>query len=320
MAELGDAVGSEIAYQKSLWAGDFEAAMAAAETVLAKIGNPELRGYRALWHYLAGSAAWLASKEGVPGTADKARLHFSGAKKAANAIPWLISLARYQADAPTSEEKDEAELSIQLERVEEVLEKFGVLHDRAFARREKEILSGLGNPETFENAHKLLGELLGFSAGKVEVDASPDPWWLSSSTCFVFEDHANADPASVLGANKARQAASHPKWMEANVEDSKGLDMLPILVTSVKAATKGAIPHLGTVWLWPLNEFVAWAKNAVSVVREQRRTFVESGDLAWRANAAKAFAENTMDAAGLSKMLKQRPAAELLSESDEVVE
>ena len=62
--------------------------------------------------------------------------------------------------------------------------------------------------ETFEQAHKRLGELIGFDARKVEQDASPDPWWMIDGVCFVFEDHANALPSSVLDATKARQAAT----------------------------------------------------------------------------------------------------------------
>ena len=81
--------------------------------------------------------------------------------------------------------------------------------DREFSRREREILEGLASEAGFEQAQVRLGEMLGFHAGKREVDASPDPWWVVDDMCFVFEDHAGAKN-DVLDATKARQAFSHP--------------------------------------------------------------------------------------------------------------
>jgi hypothetical protein len=57
MDELQAAVDHEIKYQISLWQGDYERAFDEAWEVLGKIVHADLRGYRALWHYLAGSAA-----------------------------------------------------------------------------------------------------------------------------------------------------------------------------------------------------------------------------------------------------------------------
>jgi len=42
----------------------------------------------------------------------------------------------------------------QIERVEAMLVELGTVHDRPFARREKEILEGLESEENFEQAHK----------------------------------------------------------------------------------------------------------------------------------------------------------------------
>ena len=64
--ELKSVVSDEVEFQKRLWQGDHEAALASAGSVLGKLNNPELRGYRALWHYLAGSAATLGANAGIP--------------------------------------------------------------------------------------------------------------------------------------------------------------------------------------------------------------------------------------------------------------
>jgi len=53
---LAETVPTEIDYQTALWQGDYEDALGYAETVIGRLVAPDLRGYRALWHYLAGSA------------------------------------------------------------------------------------------------------------------------------------------------------------------------------------------------------------------------------------------------------------------------
>ncbi|QSQ27199.1 DEAD/DEAH box helicase [Pyxidicoccus parkwayensis] len=316
LSDLCGAVVQEVRYQESLWQGDFEAAMEGAQQVLGGLNASELQGYRALWHYLAGSAAWLGSKA-IKSDAlqSKARMHYASAKGAARGIPWLIALASYQADPSTSED-DVSALMAQLEQVESVIASLGTMHDGTFARREKEILDGLASKDSvpFEHAQKLLGELLGFEVGKVERDASPDPWWIAGNRCLVFEDHSGADPASALDATKARQTASHPNWIKAHVESSQGAQVLAVLVSPVSTAREGAVPHLGQFAMWPLAEYRRWAERALATVREVRTKFVEPGDLEWRALAAKAFQENNLAAARLYDFLARRIAAGLLTQ------
>jgi hypothetical protein len=200
----------------------------------------------------------------------------------------------------------------QIERVEAILGRFGTTHDRAFAKREKEILDGLASHVTFEQAHKLLGELLGYDTGKVETDGSPDPWWIMGKYCFVFEDHAGALKESSLDVKKARQVSSHPQWMRANVAASKNSLILPVLITPVTKAKEGAMPHLNEVALWTLDDFIRWAKNALATMRKLRSTLLEPGDMVWRAQAAEAFDQNKLGAFGLFEELKCRTAAKIL--------
>ena len=315
MEELRTVVEHEVAFQEYLWQNDFESAIDSAESVLGGLYAPDLRGYRALWHYLAGSAADLGTHAGVPILKAKARKHFSEAKNAATAIPWLVSLARYQTEQPLSIEENIA-LMEQMERVETKLEKLGTVQDRKFAKLEKKILDGLRSEENsqFEEAHKLLGEILGFTADNVETDGSPDPWWIAGNICFVFEDHAGAQDKSVLGVNKARQVSSHPIWLRDNIKVSKETTILPVLITPVKKINKSAVAHLDNVAVWPLDKFRCWAENAIAIVREVRKTFFEPGNLEWRQMAAEKFGQNRLDASGLYAKLKSQSVADFLEE------
>jgi hypothetical protein len=311
--QLEGVVASEIAWQTAMWNEDYAKAYEAAREVLGGLTDSGLRGYRALWHYLAGSAAEQAAAEGEAGFDAHARAQYRKAKEAAAGIPWLIALARGVA-AQGPEEQDQTTGMLQVEQLEAQLVKLGTLHNREFSSREREIREGLQDGERFEQAQVLLGEHLGFSAGKRESDASPDPWWIVGSIALVFEDHANAKgDTSIIDATKARQAASHPDWMREYVPAAAGALIQPVLVTPAKKATDGAIPHLGRVAHWNLGEFRQWAENALVTVRALRRDFREPGDLVWRAQAAEALKEVRADAPGLYAWLAARPERDHLA-------
>ena len=312
--ELQAVVGHEIAYQERLWQGDYEVAVEYAERVLGALTVPELRGYRAIWHYLAGSAGWLGTLSGAAGLNGRARAHFAQAKEAARSIPWLVELARYQPeDAVVA--ADNSVVQSQIEHVESTLAQLGLIHDRAFAKREKDVLEGLASKDSrnFEQAHKLLGEMLGFNAGKIEAEGSPDPWWIAGPLCLVFEDHAGAEADSALDVTKARQAASHPNWIRANVPAASKTEIISVLVTPISKCREAALPHLGDVLVWPLKEFREWANVGLATLREIRKTFDEPGDLVWRIAAAELFEQRGLDAPAVVAKLKQRRAAQFLT-------
>lgn len=319
--QLSDAVKYEVEYQIAMWQKDYTEAVSCAESVIGVLTDSQLGGYRALWEYLAGSAARLAAaSEGIPSFDVKAIEHFKAAKNAAKGVPWLVQLSKQvQVDTHNFvEDARNALVMFQVEKIENVLNSLGTRHDRNYAQRERQILDGLQNASSFEAAHKLLGEHLGYDAGKVESDASPDPWWQIGNLCIVFEDHANANEKSSLDATKARQAASHPLWMKKNVNScqSDNVEILSVLVSPVLTATEGAIPHLIGFSLWRLSDFKEWAKTAMLVMREIRKTFIEPGDLVWRTQAAEVLKSKGVDVASLQDYLKSSIAENVLVEKN----
>ncbi len=97
------------------------------------------------------------------------------------------ALWNYLAGAAAAYGEAALALQGQIERLEATLLKLGTKHEARFAQKEKAILDGLNSADTtqFETAHKDLGEMLGFDAGRHESDASPDPWWTSGKYCLV---------------------------------------------------------------------------------------------------------------------------------------
>jgi hypothetical protein len=309
--DLKAAVQHEIEYQYAMWEGDYVRALECCRSVLAHLNHPDLRGYRALWSYLAGSAAWLGHQNRMFADETAARNYFSDAQKAAPAIRWLVNLSR-ALNIP-SDDLDSSASSLALplvERLEGVLERLGTRHNRKFAQEEKFILDNLesGNSAQFEAAHVKLGELLGFEAGNAETSGAPDPWWIvDESLCFIFEDHSDASPDSNLHLEKARQIATHPNWVRENLNLTVAARIVPVLVTPVHYADSDALPHLGDVLVWRLDAFLMWARNALSIVRELRSVFPGSGDLAWRAVAIGKYRENDIEPEKIIEFLEKQP-------------
>lgn len=311
MDDLRASVGHEIDYVYALWRGDFVGALKACRKLLGGLTHPELKGYRALWNYLAGSAAWLATRTGMAGLEAAAREYFTSASKAAPNVSWLLTYGKEAGAVPTPSTL----VTSLFERMEQVLEDLGTTHDRKYAKEEKDILEGLlnGGAKVFEQAHERLGRLLGYQAGNQETRGAPDPYWIvNERLCLVFEDHSDGKPGGALSVDKARQATTHPNWVKANLSLAPDAEIIPILVTPVELAEPEALAHLGQVALWSKRDFVDWAQRALTIVRQVRATFPGAGDFVWRMQAADDFRANGLDPADLIEKLKANCAAKLL--------
>jgi hypothetical protein len=278
-----------------------------------KIDGPkELRGYRAFWRYLAGNAAWLAHKAGVESMDVVARGFYSDAAAASIGVSWLHKLKRYGLANAIEGKFDDSSLDSVIERLEQQLENLGMANDRRFDQRVKNIFEGLNQTTAgpFENGQVLLGRLLGYSAENSSDDSAPDPWWILNNTeGIVFEDYTDCKKGAVISTEKARQAASHPGWLNA-VEDYKNIHFDVVFVTPAKRLGGGARPSADKSYYWEMNDFVAWATKAVTMIRQLRRSFNSPGDLVWRAEAKDAYLREGLN----PKSFKERACRDRLSE------
>lgn len=314
VAELQMSVNFEVEFQTLMWRGDYDGAVGAAESVLGVLESHELKGYEALWHYLAGSAAHLAALEGSGTMAAKARAHFIEAHRCAPDISWLATFARkHNLIEATAKSAANTAILKQVERLAANLTRLGTVHDREFAKLEAFILDGLRKPETFENAQKELGSLLGFIANKVEREGSPDPWWISGEECIVFEDYVDTTDSGTLSVEKARQASSHPNWMAANVPEAKECRIFTVVVSPARNIRRAALVQVNELFFWDYNDFVAWADTALGTIRELRRDFVEAGDLVWQARAATVLRERGLDFASITSTVRQNTLANCMT-------
>ena len=315
MDELDKVVSYEINWQKAIWEKDYEIAFDNARDVLSRLmKDPELRGYRALWHYLAGSAAQqFAVIKRDQSWYEKARRQFQNAKVVSSGISWLSTLANFSNANPQEQtnpqEQNQSTISTQIEQLEQYLDKFGAVENKKFARRRTEIFEGLRKTgKAFENAHMLLGEHLGFTVKPCKGEAAPDVLWQIKSTVIVFEDNADAGEDSRIDAKKARQTDSHRHWVSHYLKIAEG-KILPVLVTPAKKSQEGAVPSLAKVCYWELENFLKWSETALDIVHELRREFPGTGDVNWRASASAKLKHVKADVCGLYSWLSQQVAS-----------
>ncbi|MFC4311580.1 DEAD/DEAH box helicase [Steroidobacter flavus] len=309
--DLQNVAAAELEYQLSLWAKDYESAYGHARAVIAKLTDSSLRGYRALWHYLAGSAAWLMYKDGSKGFDSRAREHFGNAQRAERTVTWLASLAKLADEGDDSVSSFDAETMKLVERIEGMFDELGTLTDFKYDKEEKAIREKIEKNEakSFEKGHCDLGALLGYDAGNRNDTGSPDPWWVANENlCLIFEDHSDAKADGRLSIEKARQATTHPNWVRANVPLAAGAEVVPIIVTPVRKIDKAATVHMTGVLVWGLDDFRDWSRHALRTLRDLRRDYPGSGDLAWRARAAEALTKASIAPRALLQKLRDAMA------------
>jgi hypothetical protein len=318
--KLQAAVAHEVRYQNALWSGNFEQAVQECNSVLSSLSGDDVKGYRAFWYYLAGSAAWIAAKRGVASMEGVARNFFKRAASTTEGVSWLYQLSRLNLEENQENQADKLRLTSVIEALESQLSLYGNFNDKKFEAEVKAILENLQrvkdtqeDSKAFENGHERLGRLLGYETGNSNGDADPDPWWIASDDfCIVFEDHSPNNQGNSLGANKVRQAASHPDWIKQNIPSlHRESEIIPVVITPCTSITNGAKPHTQDLCYWNQQKFQAWAEKAITVVRELKRSFPGEANLEWRKRAMQAYQDNGLDPASLAKNLRDHKLANL---------
>lgn len=304
--ELKASARSEIEYAEAIWQGNYVGALAKARTALGHLADPSLRGYRALWHYLAGSAAWLAQESKLGSSIGTSAEQYRCAARAAVGIRWLNHLAALGPKPAETDNIPDSKAMALVESLEGRIETLELIHDRKFDAEEHKIRNTLGKADSteFEHGLLLLGRHLGYHTERPTGDSAPDCWWKADDQLgFVFEANSEGNADVPLSSTKARQAKLHPVWVKEHLNVTKESEVISILVTTKGEVKPDAKAFLKGVAYWNISDFRRWAESALSAIREARSGF-SAGDLAWRAHAADALSK-----AGVTPMqLKEKLA------------
>lgn len=312
--ELSSTVKSEIKYQYYLWDGDFNSAKDEAMSVLSKLKDPKLKGYRSLWNYLAGSACWLEGKKNNPSMIEVAREFYGKAKVVG--LYWMVDLIKQsKLEIKDTDDSSDEVIGI-IEKLERNIIELGRTNNHKYDDHQLKIMNGLeSDSKGFEISQVLMGEFLGFKAGNSEEQGAPDPWWiLRDDLCIVFEDYSDAKETSKLSVEKARQVASHDNWIQKNVPIMKDAEIIKVLVAPIKQTHLGALTHLDNVYFWDLDDYKQWVKDRLSDIRKLRNSFPQESDLIWRTEAMSSYHMNKLSPTLLSEKIKSVKAIDILTE------
>jgi hypothetical protein len=310
--ELGAAGPVEAEFAALAWEGKHVLACERARRVASLLTSDRLHRYRSFWLYLAACEALLAAESGDDSMEPIARGLLHDAARGLGGLEWIARLANLSfepADKGGLASSDDSALQALVEGLERQLFRYGVRSEPKFEEAEVSTLENLASSdaEKFELGLLTLGRLLGFRVGKVEGDASPDPWWLiPGQLCVVFEAHSGGD-SKRLGPDKARQTEGHIKWVREKIN---GVDertrIQAVLLSSREPQTEGASIQLDGVVLFPIDDFRHWGTAAVGIVRELRRTLGVGGDLLWRVRAGEIYESAAIAPRSFVRMLEQR--------------
>jgi hypothetical protein len=316
--ELSNSVSSEIEYIEAMWFRDYNKAFNASREVITCITNRKLRGYRALWNYLAGSAIEAAKNAGQALTDDNisAITFFEQAQDATKAIIWLAELSKTKRGSIDKTDSDINVVSRMVEQIESNLVNLGLKTNKKFTSHCNEILSGLSQTESkkYERVQVMLGNLLGFTSGNAEYQAAPDPWWvICRDLCIVFEDHSGAKN-QILSVEKARQVCCHDNWVKEHVSGiSDNAEIIKVLVTPTTNVATGGELHLSDVYILTPDEFYTWAKNVVNTITDIRSTLHSEGDFVWKSRANEILENKGLTPSKIKSFFKSKLAKNILT-------
>jgi hypothetical protein len=303
-SQLGNSVVHEVKFHDALWSGDFDNALSSAKDVLASFaGGHDLKGYSALWNYLAGSAAYQADQTQV------AQEHFSAAFSCASTLPWLKQIQKLLSNQ-TQEVSVDVIYGERIERIEGLLERFGKSGSVKIEKYFQDIREGLTSRESkpFEEAQVKLGRLIGFESGNTERSGDPDPWWIFGRRGIVFEDYTATGDNPVVSKKKTLEAKAHPDTLAA---EHPGVSFSVVFCSTSDKLHSAAEPHTGDVFYISVEDFKKFSEECMATMRVLWDSFQSPGVIEWREFAARRLAEAKLGSDDILARLTSRKLSSL---------
>ncbi|WP_315858457.1 DEAD/DEAH box helicase [Cyanobium sp. Lug-B] len=300
--KLLSAAVKEVRYAYTLWDGNYRKALELAEAVADTLTGNELKGLRGQWYYQAAVCAdKLVTDSNATEYHQKTIDLYRRAAACLPALAWLhariIDLTG-KTDNEMSSEKSCSFLEANIERMENVFADRGYSSIRRFEQDIKSIGDMLRSTDSdqFEEAHRLLGEILGFQSENSTGHAAPDPWWISTAElCIVFEDKSDSNPDNAVPVNTVRQAVSHPKWIRGNTFVNNTAAIYSSLITTQRKIHRDVPTYADELGYWHIDDFIDFSSEVFNVLRDLRASFVGIGDTSWRDVARQLLKEKCLD-------------------------
>jgi hypothetical protein len=235
----------EVEYQYDLWRQDYMAALEKAVSIVDLLGGDDLAGYRALWNYFAGCAAYLQAY--ITGREDlrvTAADRFRRASYASKAVLWFARLS-HELGLEQGEASSAIDLAQAVEGVNRFLSDLGMVgagFDRAMLDLARFVQET--DAAAFDRALTELGQMLGFGAHKPSEAATPDAVWnLGTAYVILFEAKSDESPEGSISVSTCRQAQGHKDWQTNRPFFTQAALIKTVIVSPRTSLSPDAVPH-----------------------------------------------------------------------------
>lgn len=290
--QLYKAAKHEVKMQYCLWKKDYLSALSEIENILKVLQEPELKGFRGYWNYMAGCCAYEAYKSGENLYAAKYKDYFQKANDCTIAVSWFNI-----AEDKLVEDKIGL-MQYSIERIEKMLIKEGGKGLKNFHNYLDEIMRLLKSKgKDFEKGHELLGYISGYISTNPTGTAEPDPLWIiNREICIVAEDKIY-DEGKKIPPNDVKEAAGHKLWVQKKYESlglHKDAKIYTVFITTANEIQDNTALFGENICYLNREQLCVWAEKIVKTLKQVYRTFSGEGNAVWREETIKIFKEQCL--------------------------
>lgn len=309
-SKLLGCAGSEVRHSEAMWGGDYRAALEQARYISDALGGPDLAPYRAWWHYLGGTAAWVSHR------LDKEQAHLKVAQEewdracsTNTTITWLRDLRRAAKITIDASEQWRDEDVLAAERVAAELGSLGF----SGAKFDRTILGFLtqldqDEPRAFEKGLQQLGLLLGFESPSLSANADPDAvWMLDPHMRVVVEAKSNEAPEGAISFASVREAKAHLAWGCDPGEQPNVKHLVCLLVGKRERLASDAERIADSVFYFTLDELRDVGHRCADALRAIRAGSAQSDSVAINESILEVFGRQRLLPSQLRDMIQSKP-------------
>lgn len=279
----------EVKTQYHLWKRDYSSALIEIDNILKILQEPELKGYRGYWYYIAGCCGYELYMNGNHLYAAKYKEYLRQASNCTMAVNW------FNIESEVTKENDIGLMKYNIERIEKMLVREGGRGLKKFLNFLDNVLKLLrAEGKEFEEGHRLLGYISGYITTNPTGTAEPDPLWIvNKEICIVAEDKIYHE-GKKIPPNDVKEASGHKLWVRDKYEklglyeDAK---IYTVFLTSSDSIQDNTAIFGEDICYLQRDELLQWAEKVVNVLKEIYRTFTGEGDVVWREKTIELFRE-----------------------------
>lgn len=297
----------EVQFQYAIWKKNYKEAFKKVSEIISVLNMQLLNGYRSYWNYIGGTLAYFLVEEGNTEYKSIGLKMFQEVLKDNISVKWITTLEQKLFD---TENKD-----IENDYVGEVLPQLEMILQEYPTKNklEKQISTILHNltdtsdknGQKFEQGHMELGKILGYISKNKNSEGAPDPYWIIDDMCIVSEDKIYRSEKEIPICD-AREVATHRKWMEQNEPlITKKTKIYTVLISNSQKLDLDAKHIVDDIYYLNYEEFVEWARRALTTIRNIHSTFVEEGNCEWRQAAYHELKKNGVTPLDFLKLISK---------------